>query len=223
VTAPGTRRRAGFTLVELLVVIAIVATLASLLLPALTRARETARAARCTANQRQLIFAALLYVDEHADELPRSTHSAFAFRQRPWGRALAGYLGVADASWTNLFSGVYRCPSHRPQGTWSYGQNVYFELSPGDDDYLGSPATWRRVTDVPRPAATLLDGEVPGSADHVMAHFWTSAEKAGDLDPARHRGRANYTYLDGHAAPKRLEQTYDPGKRIDAWNPSIAF
>ncbi len=222
-TLPRQCRSAGFTLIELLVVIAIIAVLASMLLPALARAKDQARVARCGSNLRQVILGSLLYADDHADEPPRSTHSAFAFGQRPWGRALASYLGAPDTvAWTNLFNSIYRCPAHRPQGNWSYGQNVYFELSPENDDYVGSPDTWRRLGSVPHPTTTILQAEVPGTADHVMAHFWTAEQNASDLDPHRHRGRANYTFVDGHLGFHRLRDVYDVPTRRDAWNPALA-
>ena len=52
-----TIQRTGFTLVELLVVISIIAILAALLMPAIQAAREAARRAQCTSNQRQVAFA----------------------------------------------------------------------------------------------------------------------------------------------------------------------
>jgi len=213
----------AFTLIELLVVIAIIAILASMLIPALSRARQQARSAACMGNLRQIGIASVLYSDDHADEFPRSTHSAFAFRQLPWSRALAPLLGDnAGPGWTNLFQGVYRCPSHRPKSPWSYGQNVYFELNPEADDYLGSPSTWRRLSDVPRPAETLLHGEVPGTADHIMSHFWTPENFASDADLARHSGRANYVFVDGHVAARRPREIWDPSRTVDVWNPHLA-
>ena len=63
------RRRTAFTLIELLVVIAIIATLIAILLPALSRAREQARGAKCLANLHSLGQGVVLYANEYRDAL----------------------------------------------------------------------------------------------------------------------------------------------------------
>ena len=59
-------------MIELLVVIAIIGILAALLLPALSRAKATAKRIHCVGNVKQLSLATHLYADDHQDWLPPS-------------------------------------------------------------------------------------------------------------------------------------------------------
>jgi len=74
------KQRTGFTLVELLVVIAIIGILASMLMPAINSARESARSAQCGSNSRNIAIAANSYTQQNKDQLPMigtGTNSGF--------------------------------------------------------------------------------------------------------------------------------------------------
>ena len=124
-----TAHRPRFTLIELLVVVAIIALLASLLLPALSRARDAARAAKCLSQTRQIVSAMAMYADEQNE-----FYGIF-----DWG---TGHLPMdrrpADGAWvswlgwmTSVFPdhAILRCPARDARlndmtlSWWGYQQS----------------------------------------------------------------------------------------------------
>jgi prepilin-type N-terminal cleavage/methylation domain-containing protein len=110
IQSPGRVNRCGFTLIELLVVIAIIAILASMLLPALSKAKEQGRRAKCVSNLHQIHIAMTMYADDNNE-------SFFVLNN-------SGDM-PNDGQWTaNPKSDVMIAPNH-PLAYWAIGYSKY--------------------------------------------------------------------------------------------------
>ncbi len=125
------KRHRGFTLIELLVVIAIIAILASMLLPALSHAKEKGRMGRCQGNLHQIYIATSLYADDNNEslwvkdstgELPND--GQWTLNPRSTGqidpRDNLAYWGVGYVKYVGGFGGrsVFGCPSAVTVDEW---------------------------------------------------------------------------------------------------------
>lgn len=112
----------GFTLVELLVVIAIIATLLSMLLPAMKPIRQAANRGVCASRMKQYSSAFFLYASDHENYFPYSWGTTYGFTNQLWTAAIDDYLNAKSQK-------RLQCPANKYTpygssglpGTYSYG------------------------------------------------------------------------------------------------------
>jgi prepilin-type N-terminal cleavage/methylation domain-containing protein/prepilin-type processing-associated H-X9-DG protein len=179
-------KRSGFTLVELLVVIGVIGILASMLMPALARAKAKANATKCLNNIRQVNLAANLYATDHDDEYPRRLR-----RTETWVFKLEPYYKDR---------GVLKCPSDNFTEWRSYimnGFNDYWQKALPEADYK-RVMTYvyphgMKQSSIPLPSETVVFGEKKKGSKHVHMDFGQlSKDEDGNATEGNDRAEVNH-------------------------------
>ena len=236
--------RRGFTLIELLVVIAIIALLASMLLPALSKAKAKASGIRCVSNLKQLTLATQMYAGDFRESLPPIQEYLPVQRiETSWRPYLFGYVGKAKS--------VYDCPTEKRDvyaadtndvaGQFKRGEikvpsgigavNVHWTAG-GAPPPFGRPAGYEdnmaKASAIERPSNCLFFGD--GHSDLGAwpdDRWWIWKEIGGANNPGfnrliqndpgatRHSRRSNYAFADGSA--RQLDPGRIPCNREECW------
>ena len=176
----------NFTLVELLVVVAIIGILSSLLLPALSKARDYAKSSGCNANQRQLGIAFTAYADDYDGYYPVTAEQPGAGAYQEWWYVLLPYVSPKQIS----KSSVFVCPGGNDSEIWTSWSQYY---SYAANWAIGQGMTVRkRVGDIRTPSemSLLMDGTYKTAWWH--SYYINIAY--------RHMKGANVLFADGHAS-----------------------
>ncbi len=225
----------GFTLVELLVVVAIIALLLGILLPALAKAREAARATQCLAQIRGIGTAVQMYATAHRGaliEVGLAHGGTHANVQGAWIGTLSEFYGNAlinrcpidkssdwpqppdDLVWQQWFEegATGSPPSGDRVRMSSYGVNGYINFS------VSGNGPYKNISELFRASGTIYFLELTevgdyALSDHVHPETWAlnpETEAAKQINFDRHLDEANYAFADGHAEKLAFRDTYDP-------------